>query len=243
MQGGQGSEPLTRDEARALLEETMQTAAQEGGRGGKLREGLDEATETALKNAADNVGGVFGTIQRILDESMVEYARRNPEWVIENIDIITKFMGTAEDASAQGPPQPAPQSEQDARVDSAMQDLEEEPRTPQQTQGREHQGSQQQFEPSEETLDAMGEGSERQEPPPSETEPSPMSAAPEDAASEPESTTTDGGGLDAFATSGGDESAEDSARSEESTGEQTEEGNENSGQDSFDEIFGDIAEE
>lgn len=112
----QGQQPITHDEAAAMMQQSLQNAEQADQRDALAR-GLSEATDKAILQMADNVGGLAGTLQRVFDEALVSYARENPEWVVENMSVLQKFMGAVEempdDNERTAPPQ-------DRKVDEAV---------------------------------------------------------------------------------------------------------------------------
>lgn len=140
---------MDEDEAGQIVEQAIEKA-DEGSGSNPVREGLSEATDEALRKMAQNVGGLAGTIQRVIDEALVSYARENPEWVIENMDIIQKFVSAAEGAEAAEESPEEQISEQDKAVDEAVEGIRSEASVPS------AEGSE--FEPAEETLEEM-EGS------------------------------------------------------------------------------------
>ncbi|EGQ44086.1 MAG: hypothetical protein J07AB43_01450 [Candidatus Nanosalina sp. J07AB43] len=115
----QSNDTLTREEAEMMMNQAVQRASQQDQRNA-LMSGLSDATDQALQEMATNVGGLAGTVQRVIDEALVEYARQNPEWVIENMDILQKVMGATEDAAGEGNQRKQDQPEEDKKVDNAL---------------------------------------------------------------------------------------------------------------------------
>jgi len=116
-----GDEQLTKEEAKVMFSQALQQANEQDQRGA-LMEGLSDATDDAVREMASNVGGLAGTLQRVVDEALVQYARENPEWVIENMGMLQKILGAAEGVdennaeSRQG-------AEEDTRIDKALSNL------------------------------------------------------------------------------------------------------------------------
>jgi len=135
-QGG-GNDGISREEAEMMMRQAVTQSNQEEDRRALLS-GLSDATDEALREMAGNVGGLAGTVQRVIDEALVEYARENPEWVINNMDILQKVLGATEDMDSGGSNEPE-QSQEDAKVDSALESI-----TGQQNQNPQSQQTQQQ---------------------------------------------------------------------------------------------------
>jgi hypothetical protein len=110
---------ISRQEAEMMMRQAMEQA-ETGNQRRNLVDGLSDATDEALREMATNVGGLAGTFQRVIDEALVGYARENPEWVIENMDILQKFMNATEDMSSGGRGDSNKQPEQDRKVDDAV---------------------------------------------------------------------------------------------------------------------------
>lgn len=125
-QGNQSSSPgdnsISREEAEMMMHQAVNQANDQGERN-SLMSGLSDATDEALREMASNVGGLAGTVQRVIDEALVEYARENPEWVIENMDILQKVMGATEDASSSEPTNQPQEPQEDAKIDSALDNI------------------------------------------------------------------------------------------------------------------------
>lgn len=120
--GSPGDNSITRQEAEMMMNQAVQQASNQGQRNA-LMSGLSDATDQALQEMATNVGGLAGTVQRVIDEALVEYARQNPEWVIENMDILQKVMGATEKASEANKETQEQQSQEDQKVDSALEGI------------------------------------------------------------------------------------------------------------------------
>lgn len=131
-----GGDSISREEAEMMMRQAVSQSNQEEDRRALLS-GLSDATDEALREMAGNVGGLAGTVQRVIDEALVEYARENPEWVINNMDILQKVLGATEDMDGGGSSEPE-QSEEDAKVDNALDSI-----TGQQSQNTQSQQSQQ----------------------------------------------------------------------------------------------------
>jgi len=121
-QSSPGDNSITREEAEMMMHQAVSQANDQGDRN-SLMSGLSDATDEALREMASNVGGLAGTVQRVIDEALVEYARENPEWVIENMDILQKVMGATEDASSSQPASQPQESQEDAKIDSALDNI------------------------------------------------------------------------------------------------------------------------
>ena len=114
-QGGGGGGGMTREEAVEMIRASSDSNDQGSRRRGPGTEALDEATEQAIKNMADNMGGFFGMLQRVGEEALVQYFKQNPEKLVENMTLLNAFMNEAEDLDD------APNtSEQDQKVDDAI---------------------------------------------------------------------------------------------------------------------------
>lgn len=242
---------ITAEEAASMVERGIAQAEQQRG-SNPVREGLSDATDEALKEMATNIGGLAGTMQRVIDEALVQYARENPEWVIENMGVLQKVIGATEEASGSGGGNDEPeQPESDAMVDDAISDLgggggQQSQQQPQQQQAQAQQQSPSSqgggglddlsfedsgdsgFSPSDETQEAA-----QTEPPATTEEPE---SAPEAEDKPPESKPKPAGGP-------AQEAEQRKESFEQSDGKQ-EPSNESSsdGEDEFDDIFGDIAE-
>lgn len=169
MQGGQqqpemGQQAMTFDEAVELIRESQEKGEEppESARE-KLRHGLSEATDEAIRNAASEFGGFFSRINNIVLDSIAEYAKENPEWVVENLDILEKVFGELPEKprSDMG----GSTSERDRQVNDAVSRVQsEETSSPIDVNGAgpdegfSYQDSG--FQPSEETRQLMEEGSQ-----------------------------------------------------------------------------------
>lgn len=91
-----GSASLTREEALEMITAANQQEESGSRRRGPATEALDEATEVAIKSAAENMGGLFGTLQRIGEEALLQYFRENPEKLVDNMALLQAFMGNNE---------------------------------------------------------------------------------------------------------------------------------------------------
>jgi len=117
-----GDETLTRDDAELMMRQAMAQADSQQERNALLS-GLSDATDEALKEMATNVGGLAGTIQKVVDEALVGYARENPQWVIENMDILQKVLGATEDMPGGDSGGGSSEPEQHQKVDSALESI------------------------------------------------------------------------------------------------------------------------
>lgn len=113
--------------------------------GDAASEGLNQATEEAIKNMANNMGGFLQAGQEMIREALVEYAKENPEVVVENMDIFQSFLNSNDGGS-----EPEP-SQQDMKVDNAVQQTQQasqqqsqQRQQPQQRQQTQQQPTQQQ---------------------------------------------------------------------------------------------------
>lgn len=120
-QGNQGGQQQTGgDLTREDLMTAMQ-ASQEQSEGGSRRRGpgteaIDQATEEAIKNMANNMGGFFGTMQKVAEEALVSYFQQNPEKLVENMTLLNTFMESGNGQNQENQP-----SEQDQKIDNAIQ--------------------------------------------------------------------------------------------------------------------------
>lgn len=126
-QGSQGSQQsnssssssgISREEAEAMVRESME-ASQGNSRGGALLDGLSDATDEAIREAASNIGGLAGTAQRVVESALVAKAQKDPEWVLENMGMLQTVLEASDDGESQEPQQ----AEQDAQIDEALADL------------------------------------------------------------------------------------------------------------------------
>jgi hypothetical protein len=118
-----GGDGISRQEAEMMMQQAVQQANENDNRGA-LAEGLSEATDDALREMASNIGGLAGTFQKVVDEALVEYAKNNPEWVIENMSILQKIIGSIDDVPGDAAGGSSEQPAQDQKVDSAVENLE-----------------------------------------------------------------------------------------------------------------------
>jgi len=234
-----GDSSISRKEAEMMMHQAVNQANDQGERN-SLMSGLSDATDEALREMASNVGGLAGTVQRVIDEALVEYARENPEWVIENMDILQKVMGATEDAPSGGPTNEPREPQEDAKVDSALDNISTNntsPDTPSRnTQQVNHQQVNTQPEPTTpEPADTEPDNSlDQTEDPNPDLDEEYM----EDSKFEPEFNTSN------FKANGNGVSANSEQTQTEEVEEQTEPGNEHDSSGSgFDEIFGDMVEE
>lgn len=114
-----GDDALSRQEAEMMMSQAMSQANDQGQRNALLS-GLSDATDEAMREMAQNVGGLAGTVQQVIDEALVSYARENPEWVIENMDILQKVIGASEDMPSTSGDDSPDEPEQDSKVDDAL---------------------------------------------------------------------------------------------------------------------------
>lgn len=114
-QQGGGGDSLSREEAVELVAAATQTEQGDGrGIGQTASEGLNQATEEAIQNLATNAGGFFSAGQKFLEEALIGYAKKNPEKIVDNMDMFQTLMNMNEN-------EPEPQTnEQDQKVDDAV---------------------------------------------------------------------------------------------------------------------------
>jgi hypothetical protein len=112
---------ISKKEAEMMMAQAMSEADSQNERTALLS-GLSDATDQALQEMATNVGGLAGTVQKVVDEALVSYARENPEWVIENMSVLQKVLGATEDM-ANSPNSDAEQSQENQKVDDAINSL------------------------------------------------------------------------------------------------------------------------
>jgi len=125
-QSGSGSDSgdsgISREEAQMMMQEAVNQSKQDN-RQGALMEGLSDATDEALQEMASNVGGLAGTMQTVIEEALVQYARENPEWVIENMDILQTIIGATGSSNSGDEAGDDNAPEEDAKVDNALDDI------------------------------------------------------------------------------------------------------------------------
>jgi hypothetical protein len=121
-QGDPGQDTMTRSEAEVMMRQAMEQASDNDERNALLS-GLSNATDEALQEMATNVGGLAGTIQKVVDEALVGYARENPQWVIENMDILQKVIGATDDMPGSDDGSATVESKQDKKVDNALDNI------------------------------------------------------------------------------------------------------------------------
>jgi len=119
---GPGEEAMTRNEAEVMMRHAMEQTSSEQERNALLS-GLSNATDEALQEMATNVGGLAGTIQKVVDEALVGYARENPQWVIQNMDILQKVLGATEDMPGGDSGDGSSKPKQDQKVDNALESI------------------------------------------------------------------------------------------------------------------------
>jgi len=124
-QSQQQSQGMTKQEAVEMIK-----ASQESDDGGSRRRGpatdaLDAATEEAIQNMAQNMGGLMGTAQRLLESTLMSYFEDNPEKLVENMDLLQTFM---EDGNNQqtGNQSQESESKENQKIDDALDGLREE---------------------------------------------------------------------------------------------------------------------
>lgn len=220
---GPGQEAMTRDEAEMMMRQAMSQAESEQERNALLS-GLSDATDEALQEMATNVGGLAGTIQKVVDEALVGYARENPQWVIENMDILQKVLGATEDMPGDESGGGSSEPEQHQKVDSALESI--------------TGGNNSSPEPTVAESATSSPEPQQAEPNPdlneehmAESDFDPMSAGPEDSGAE------DDGRPEPKPTPGDDEAKKAEEKREQFESE-TDDGT--TEDDSFDEIFGDL---
>lgn len=177
-QYNQQAQGISREEAMHMMRQAQEAHDEEEDEKGQSN-GMRMARDKAVMKAADNFGGFFGTMQKVAEEALVEYARKNPEWLVENSDIFMKFFG------GRGGPKESEQSPEDAKIDDAISDIQggmggmnqqmgggmQQQQPPYQQQ--QSPAPQAQFQPSPETMGMMGNGSSQQQQSQPEPEPSP----------------------------------------------------------------------
>lgn len=98
-QYAQESSSLSREEALEMIKASQDEEEQGSRRRGPGTEAIDEATQQAIKNMADNMGGFFGTLQRVGESALMAYFEKHPEKLVENMSLLQAFMD--EDTNAQ----------------------------------------------------------------------------------------------------------------------------------------------
>lgn len=176
---GGGSDGITREEAQMMMQQAVsQTENQQ--QQNQLLSGLSDASDQALQELLSNAGGLVGTMQQVVNEALVSYARDNPEWVIENMDILQNIIGATDSVDNGGGGSGTHQAEEDAKVDDALNNLGDGGNSGQNpsrnTQVQQSNQQQQQPQPNQQQ--------QTQEPEPQQTHPTqsdvdPMSAGPQ----------------------------------------------------------------
>lgn len=119
-QSSSSDDGISKREAEMMMQQAVSEANSQGNQGALLS-GLSDATDEALQSMAENVGGLAGTMQRVIDEALVQYARENPEKIIENMDLINSILeGDAEGGAGAGQQN---QPEENAKVDNALDNI------------------------------------------------------------------------------------------------------------------------
>ena len=239
-QGDMGDDSLSREEAEVMMRQAVTQANSQQERNA-LMNGLSEGANEAIKNAASNIGGLAQTAQKVIDEALVEKARQDPDWVIENIDILQNLVGA--DASGDTNTEPK-QSEEDRKVDDALENL-----------GGGNQGNRQQQQHNQGQRQQPANDQSQQSRQSEQTQTQPQDTEP----SEPnpdidEEKLMGDSGFEYDTQNFGQEQQEqqeqehnisepDQAQESEMNTQSTENTEDNSGSEGFDEIFGDMAEE
>lgn len=113
---------ISRQEAEMMMQQAVQQDRESGG-DRALLDGLSDATDEAVREMASNVGGLAGTVQRVIDEALVQYARENPEWVINNMGVLQKVLGATNEIENEAGSQEKSQPEENAKIDEALNNL------------------------------------------------------------------------------------------------------------------------
>lgn len=124
--GESDDDGISRQEAEMMMQQAM-TQAEQQNQKNALLSGLSDATDEAVREMATNVGGLAGTMQKVIDEALVSYARDNPEWVIENMDILQKVIGATDGVDKDGA-QSKQQSKEDQKVDDTLSNIQNQSR-------------------------------------------------------------------------------------------------------------------
>ena len=119
---GGGNSGITREEAAEMVREGLKAEEERSG-GNRVRDSLSDATDEAIREMATNVGGLAGTVQKVIDEALVQYARDNPELVINNMGFLQKIMNATEDADDGSGGGSTQQPQSDAAVDNALSNI------------------------------------------------------------------------------------------------------------------------
>lgn len=119
---GSDSDSITRKEAEMMMQQAVNQSEQAQQKNA-LMSGLSDATDEAMREMASNVGGLAGTFQKVIDEALVSYARENPEWVIENMDILQKILGATEDMGGESGSQQNTEPKENQKVDNALSNI------------------------------------------------------------------------------------------------------------------------
>lgn len=117
-----GNDGISRQEAQMMMQQALDQSEQQQQKNALLS-GLSDATDEAMREMASNVGGLAGTMQKVIDEALVSYARENPEWVIENMDILQKVLGATEDMGQSQNSQENTQPKENKKIDNAVSNI------------------------------------------------------------------------------------------------------------------------
>lgn len=248
---------LSREEVAQMVTRGVRTA-QEESEENPFVDGLSEATDEAIREMASNVGGLAGTANRVFEEALMNYAQENPEFIIENMDILQNVLGAAQGPEGGQQQQQQKQPSHTQQVDAAMQQIKQQqggqqqqpqtgggqPRQPQQQQQRQQRNPQHQTqqqsrnqqkepesdsEPDVDFEDNVGP-EESEYSPPSEVDP--QTDEPEEKSSEPD-------GVEEVSEPP-EQKPSPKPREESSSDEQN--SSQSDKEDGFDDIFGDMAE-
>jgi hypothetical protein len=121
-QGSPADDSISRQEAEMMVRQATAEANTQQERNA-LMAGLSDGANQAIEEMASNAGGLFGTIQKVFDEALVSYARENPEWVIENMDILQNILGATDGMDAPQGDNQQNQSQEDQKVDNALENI------------------------------------------------------------------------------------------------------------------------
>lgn len=134
-----GDDSLTTEEALQMIQASKEDE-QGSRRRGPASDALDTATEEAIQNFAENMGGFFGMAQNLMENTLMAYFEDNPEKLIENMDLIQTFMEDDADTNTTTQ-QTESKSKENQKIDNAIDDIREEKGLEPNSTGNDHSTS------------------------------------------------------------------------------------------------------
>lgn len=92
----QDSGGMSYEEALQMIKASKEEDNSGSRRRGPATEAVDQATEEAIRNMAQNMGGFFGTMQQVAEEALLAYFRKHPEKLVENMTLLQAFMSAGD---------------------------------------------------------------------------------------------------------------------------------------------------